>query len=296
MPSGKIHIMVSRHSAFYSPLIATVAAGFLGQEGLEATYEVLPAGVRSHALLREGRVDVMQSAVGSNWGPMERGETDLPVHFAQINRLDGFFLAGRKPDADFHWKKLEGARVLADHGKQPLLMLQYAAHLQKADWGRIEVIDAGTPAEMEQTFRDGEGDYVHLQGPAPQQLERDGAGAVVASVGEAMPPVAFSSLMATREFLSSETARVFTAVYHRAREWARTAPPEEVAAREASFFPDASQQALAAAISRYQKMGCWEGGIEIPRNLYRQALEVFLHGGAITRRHAYEDVVAPPPA
>ena len=53
---------------------------------------------------------------------------------------------------------------------------------------------------MEKAFREGQGDFVHLQGPAPQQLELDGAGRVVAALGEVIPPVAFSSLMATREF------------------------------------------------------------------------------------------------
>ena len=35
---------------------------------------------------------------------------------------------------------------------------------------------AGDPVSMEQAFRDGQGDYVHLQGPAAQLLEHDGVG------------------------------------------------------------------------------------------------------------------------
>jgi len=294
MEQRPIRIMVSRHSAFYSPLIATIAAGFLREEGLEATYAVLPAGQRSHDLLRNAEVDVMQSAVGSNWQPMERGETGLPAHFAQINQRDGFFLAGRRPDVSFDWKKLEGRSLLADHGRQPLVMLQYAAHCRGVEWSRIDVIDAGTPDKMEAAFREGRGDYVHLQGPAPHQLERDGAGFVLASVGEAMPPVAFSSLMATRQFLATEEALAFTRAFRKAREWADQAPAREIARAEESFFPNIEFDALAAAVSRYQGLGCWDDGIAIPRDLYDQALEVFLHSRAITRRHPYEEVVVPP--
>jgi hypothetical protein len=36
--------------------------------------------------------------------------------------------------------------------------------------------------------------------------------------------------------------------------------------------------------------------IEIPRNLYEQALNVFEWAGEIARRHAYEEVCAPPSA
>jgi hypothetical protein len=64
-----------------------------------------------------------------------------------------------------------------------------------------------------------------------------------------------------------------------------------VAARETSFFPDIGIEALAAAVARYQELGCWEGGIEIPRDLYEQALTVFESAGAIGWRHRYEEVV-----
>ena len=292
---GKLRVLVSRHSAFYSPLIGAIAGGFLAEEGLEATYGVLPKGKSARELIRGGDVDVVQAAVSSSWGPMERGESDLPAHFAQINQRDGFFLAGRLPDTSFEWKSLEGRTLVADHGGQPLVMLRYAVAHQGVDWGRIDVLDAGDVAEIDASFRAGCGDYVHQQGPQPQQLEKDGIGHVVASVGAAMPPVAFSSLMASRKFLSSAAARAFMRAYRRSRPWARETDPAEVAAREAEFFPGTPVQVLASAIARYQALGCWDGDVAITRPLYEQALEVFLHSGAVARRHPYEEVVVPPP-
>jgi len=294
MEQGPIRILVARHSAFYSPLIACVAAGFLRQEGLEATYGIVPPGRKSHEMLRNGEVEIVQSAVSSNWALIEKGETVLPVHFAQINQRDGFFLAGREPDEAFDWKKLEGRVLLADHGRQPLAMLRFAAHCQGVDWERIEVIDAGTPQQMEAAFRAGQGDFIHLQGPAPQQLEAEGIGRVVAAVGEAMPPVAFSSLMAMPDFLRSGAARAFVRAYRKAREWGDQAPARDVARAEESFFPGIGLDALASAISRYQELACWDGDIEIPRDLYEQALDVFLHSRTVARRHPYEEVVVPP--
>jgi len=291
-----IAVMVSRHSAFYSPLIAAIAAGFLEREGLQANYSVLQPGQRSRHLLASGDVDVMQSAVGSNWGPMEAGETDLPVHFAQINTRDGFFLAARDARPDFKWKDLEGRRFLADHGGQPMLMLRYAAREQGVDWSKIELLDRGGVGEIDQAFRSGEGDFVHQQGPAPQQLEQEGLGHVAASVGEAMPEVAFSSLSATRAFVQGDKGRAFTRAYARARVWVRETPPVEIAAAEQDYFPQIAPTALAAAIERYQQLGTWHGDIAIPPGLYEQALEVFLAGGAITRRHSYAEVVVEPPA
>src|SRR5436305_11122756 len=132
-----LRIMVSRHSVFYSPLIATIAGGFLERRGLAAEYSVLTKGQRSSPLIREGSVDIMQSAVSSNWGPIEKGESPLPVHFAQINQRDGFFLVARDPDAAFAWNKLAEQAVLADHAAQPFVMLNYAARSIGLDWARV---------------------------------------------------------------------------------------------------------------------------------------------------------------
>ena len=226
MTEDTIRIMASRHSAFYSPLLSTIAAGFLREEGFESTYEVLAPGADAQELIRNGKIDIAQSAVSSSWARMEKNEANLAAHFAQINQRDGFFLTGRSPDQSFNWKKLEGASLLADHGAQPLAMLKYAVHLNDADWGRIKVIDAGGVEEIDAAFRNGLGDYVHQQGPAPQQLESEGIGYVVASVGEAMPPVAFSSLMASREFLETGAAKAFIRAYARARRRLNQAPAE----------------------------------------------------------------------
>ena len=295
MIEDTIRFMASRHSAFYSPLLVTIAAGFLSQEGLESTYEVLTPGADVQELIRTGKINIAQSAVSSSWARLEKNEGSLAVHFAQINQRDGLFLTGRNSDQAFHWKKLEAATLLADHGPQPLAMLRYAAHINGADWNRINVINAGSPEEIDAAFRKGMGAYVHQQAPAPQQLEQDGIGHIVASVGEAMPPVAFSSLMASREFLQTDAAKAFIRAYAKARQWAHQAPPAEIADIVIEFFPRTHPDALTGAIARYQAMGCWDGEIQITRELYEQALNVFQHSGKISRRHAYEDVVVLPP-
>jgi len=278
----RFRVMASRHSAFYSPLLSCLH--FLKSEGHEAIYSVLRPGQRSYALIRDAEVDIMQSAVSSNWNALERGVEPLPVHFAQINQRDGFFLVGRLADPAFEWKKLEGRTLLADHGPQPLAMLKYAVQHNGAEWKNIKVVDAGTPEAMEAGFRGGKGDYVHLQAPLPP-------GEIIASVGASMPAVAFSSLCCARAFQKTEAYRVFLDAYARAKAWVRTAPVEEVAAAEASFFPQTAPEALTAGIGLYQRLGCWEGGLEIPRELYEQALTVFQAAGAIAWRHRYEDVV-----
>jgi len=282
--------MVSRHSIFYSPLIITIAGGYLERRGVAAQYAILGKGQKSQVLIRDGIVDIMQSAVSSNWRAMEHGEAPLPVHFAQINQRDGFFLVGRVPDDSFTWPKLVGQQVLADHGWQPLVMLKSAVRRNSVDWTRVKAIDAGTPEQMVEAFRGGHGTYVHLQSPAAHQLEFDGEGYVVAAVGTFLGPVAFSSLCCSREFTATETFRRFVQAYREAREWVRKARALEVAQAEAAYFERNSLGALEAGIRAYQEMGAWEGGIEIAPPLYKRTCNIFQKEAAITQRPPYEEV------
>ncbi|MEN8197567.1 MAG: ABC transporter substrate-binding protein, partial [Pseudomonadota bacterium] len=226
---ARINIQFTRFSAFYSPLIATAAGGFLAEEGLEPELSLSPPGVSAIAALLDGSAHVVQSAPSQGLSSLEKGEEPKAVHFAQVNEKDGFFLTAREPDPDFAWSKLAGKRVLVDHGGQPLAMFKYACKKQGLDYSSIIAVDAGNVNEMDAAFRAGEGDYIHQQGPAPQQLEHDGVGHVVTGLGDAIGPCAFSSLAATREWLNTDMARAFTRAYRKARFWLNETPAAEVA-------------------------------------------------------------------
>ena len=276
---AQINIMVSRHSAFYTPLISTITGGFLHDEGLEPTYSVATPRKSVAKAILEGSVDLAQSAVSRGWGPLERGQQPEIMHFAQINERDGFFLAGRQPDPDFTWDTLAGKEVLVDHGDQPLAMFRYALDKENVDYASLGPVDMGDDQAMDEAFRAGRGDYVHLQGPAAQQLEHDGKGFVVASVGEVVGPVAFSSLMASRRWLENIMVRAFMRAYRKARRYVNQTPAEEIAAAQADYFPRTDLDVLARAIAFYQGLGCWAPDPLITRPAYEMALDVFLHAG-----------------
>jgi NitT/TauT family transport system substrate-binding protein len=292
--SDEISIQFTRFSAFYTPLIATIAGGFLKEEGFVPEHSMAPAGKSAIEGLVNGTVHVCQSAPSQNFGPLEKGQRPPAMHFAQINEKDGFFLTGRAPDPAFTWDKLRGKRVLVDHGGQPLAMFKYACHRRGLDYAAITALDVPS-GQMDQVFRKGEGDYIHQQGPAPQQLEHDGVGHIVASVGDAIGPCAFSSLAATREWLQTDMAKRFTRAYRKARAWVIDTPPSKIAEAEASFFPEIDRAVLTSTLASYQKLGCWTPHVEITRPALEVALDVFQHAGLITKRHRYEDVVAPVP-
>ncbi|MEO8628980.1 MAG: hypothetical protein ABI612_12870 [Betaproteobacteria bacterium] len=310
-----LRLMVYRHSVFYSPLLAGIGNGFFAAEDFQPVYSVMPADKTVGEFIASGAIDVSQSAVSASWPYLERSERPPFVHFAQINQRDGFLIAARGPVRDlpdrdlaegnlaaknipggeFDWSALRDAAFLFVHGGQPQAMLTYALHRQGVRLGAVRSIDAGDTQHMLDAFRAGRGDYIHEQAPYPQQLESEGAAHIVASVGHAIGPVAFSSLAASPAWLRSEAAPRFMPAYRKARGWAHSAPPAEVAASVQCFFPRIDDSALVAAVDYYQRLECWGADAGLDPALYEVALDVFAHSGLITRRHPYAAVVVPPP-
>jgi len=290
-----LRIMVSRHSAFYSPLLAAITNGFFKDEGFEPTYAVAPTGRTVAQYIASGDIDVAQSAVSASWTALEQGREPPLVHFAQINQRDGFLIAARAPGSNFQWDKLLSGRFMFVHRGQPEAMLAYAMHLRGVELSKAKGLDGGGTEQMLSAFRAGEGDWFHEQAPYPQQLEYEGVAQVVASVGEVIGPVAFSSVAASSEWLKRPEAKRFMRAYRKARAWVSSASPAEIAAAEQSLFPGIHRTALIRAIEYYQQLGTWGGGVSIPPEPYETALDVFSHSKLITRRYPFEQVVAAPP-
>ena len=285
-----LRLMPTRHSPFYSPFLAVHEAGFLREEGIESTLRLPVDGESTGAVLRRGEVDVIQSAVSAAWTAIEKDATDFPIHIAQINQCDGFVIVGREAETDFTWQKLDGKTLIADHGHQPLVLLRWAAHKNQADLSRANLLNLGSPSAMEAAFRAGKGDYVHLQGGMPQQMELEGAGHIVAYVGQGLAPLAFSSVAVPRTFAESDQLQPFLRAFAKAKVWARKTPPLEVAQTLVPLFPALRMEALTAAIAACQRLGCWNGDAAIPRAHYNEAEKAFLWANGIQSAHAYEEV------
>ena len=145
-------------------------------------------------------------------------------------------------------------------------------------------------------FRKGEGDYIHLQGPAPQQLRARRCGPHRRLAGRCHRAV---RLLQPCRYPRVARPRHGQALHARLSQGARLAdrtPAAEVAKAEASFFPDIDLAVLTSTIATYQKLGNWTPHVEITRPALEATVDIFQHAGLITKRHRYEDVVAQPPA
>ena len=292
---SKINIEFTLFSAFYSPLISTMTGGFLKEEGLDFEFTVSAPGVTAITALDDGSADVVQSTLSQGFNTLNKGDLPKCVHFAQINEMDGFFLTGREKDQNFTWDKLEGAEVLVHHGGQPMTMFKYACFRAGIDMDKIKIIDAGNGGEMDKAYRAGTGQFIHQQGPAPQQLEADGVGHVVTALGPVIGACGFSSLAARPEWLESEEAKAFTRAYIKTRNYMNDASAAEIAAAEKPLFPNIDEAVLADCIHTYQNMGVWTRHIDITDDGYNAMLDIFEYDGMLKTRYAYDQVCARPP-
>lgn len=287
---AKIHIQFTLFSAFYSPLISTMTGGFLSEEGLEYDWSIAKPGISALEALEDGTAQVVQSTISQGFTSLESGNHPGYRHFALINNMDGFFITGRNNEHKFEWSSLEGADVLVHHGGQPMTMFKFACKNAGIDITKINVIDAGNAKEMDNAFRNGTGQYIHQQGPAPQQLDNDGVGYVLAALGPVVGPCAFSSLAAMPEWLDTDEGQAFTRAYTKTRQYIATTPASEIAAAEKSLFPETDVNVLGQCIGAYQQMGCWPASTAITNEGFNAMLDIFEFDRKISERHAFEKI------
>ena len=291
----EFHAREAVRSIFYAPYLATVQAGFLEKEGIKGDLGVGPKGRNPFEMLDSGEIQVVQNAPSTSFSLMEAGRKDIPVHVAAINDRDGFYIVSRKPVENFRWKDLEGSSVVpASFGVQPWACLMFCLQEQGVDADRVTLVEGlSSMQEAEETFRNGEGDYVHLQNPNALNLVADGVGHLAASVGEALGPIAFSTLVMSRRFLTeeTETAEAYMRAYLAARQWVLKSDAETIAEALHPLFPKTARPVLARSVEGYKALGTWLPHPGISRQSYERALDMWLAAGQITRRYPYEEVV-----
>ena len=293
-----IKVMSSRHSAFYTPLLLAVELGSTDQsfmksmsEDFECSYSVAENNENVYEKISNGEIDIAQSSVSGSWG--NKYSKDI-VHFAEINKMDGFHLVQRSDnenDEKFDWEMLNQKEILVDHSPQPLYMFKYACSKKNINFDNLNVIDAGSPENMIKKFREGKGDFIHLQAPQSidltyDQFDEEGkniirskVGNIVEYIGKIIGPLSFSTLICKREYLDTKEYHKFIEIFHTTKLFAQTQDPSKISEIIFEFFPETDVDALEKTISIYQKLNCWNGEVNISEDHYDTTLEVFRNSG-----------------
>lgn len=112
------------------------------------------------------------------------GRADYTQVVGQLTTCDGAFIVGREPDEDFTLETLRGKSILGGRaGGIPLMTLEYALRQAGLEPG----VDVDVRSDVRSTSwpgpSRGEGDYTTLFEPTATEVEQQGEGYVLASVG-----------------------------------------------------------------------------------------------------------------
>lgn len=291
-----LRLMDTFRNLFYTPIYVAVAGGFFYAEGLNVEFSTVPDGEPTMGLLRSGAVDIAQTGISRSLMDLDEGKEDAPLHIAEINQRDGFFLLSRHPVENWTWKDLEGS-TLIPIGFTPVPWNPLRAVLKNngVDLDDINLIGGLSASDAIDRFRNGRADYLHILHPYAQTLIEGGIGHLAASLGPELGYICYSSFAASPSFIDEnpDTVQAFVTGFHKALRWVAENDESAIAERVLPFFPDVSQETLARAIAQYKDQETWPQNALIGEDGYDSMRDILIDGGLVTGRHPYERLVRP---
>lgn len=291
----KVRLNEVTHSVFYAPMYVAINQGFFTEEGIDLELTTGQGADKVMTALLSGQADIGFMGPEATIYVYNQGQDDYVVNFAQLTKRDGSFLVAREPDPQFTWEKLEGATVIGGRtGGMPLMTLEYVLKNKGLIPGEnVEVLTHIQFALMAGAFTGGEGDYVTLFEPVAATLEKEGAGYVVASVGEDSGEVPYTVFSARKSFLASNKDLVqrFTNAIYRGQLWTASHTPAEIAAAIKPSFPDADLDILTAVAARYQEIDAWAKTPIFTEDSFSRLQEIMETAGELDKRAPYNALV-----
>lgn len=148
-------------------------------------------------------------------------------------------------------------------------------------------------ASMGGAFIGGIGDFVTLFEPNALQVESQGYGYVVASIGELGGVVPYTAYNAKKSFIEKnpETIEGFTRAIQKGLDYVFEHTDEEVAKTILSYFPDTSLNDLTKIVKRYRDSDSWFRNTYINEEDFNHIQDIMKSAGEIETFVPYSDLV-----
>ena len=280
---------------FYTPIYVSVAGGFLEKEGLDVDFKTCPPEFgHPMSALNQGAADIaqsgiMRSIIASDWG----AET-VPMHFAEINSRDGFFVISRTNQDSFQWESLKGAELIpVGFSPMPWASFQYALRRHNIEPSEVDLVTGLNLDQAMAAFREGKAEYIHVPQPAAEQLLEDGSGHLAIALGPENGHLAYSSFAATNHYLAthSETVHRFTVGYANGLDWLSAHNATEVGEAVAGFFPQVSLELVIKSVARLKAQDNWPTDPTLAQPQFENLHDILLAAGLAKERQSYSKMV-----
>lgn len=291
----KIKVAEVTHSIFYAPQYVADALGYFEEEGLAVELMLIPGADKVTAAVLSGDVQIGFCGSEATIYVYNQGEKDYLVNFAALTKRDGSFLVSKEKYDDFSLNDLKGKSIIGGRkGGMPEMTFEWALKQNGVDPKEDVLIDTSIAfASMAGAFIGGNGDFVTLFEPQALQVEQQGYGYVVASIGELGGVVPYTAYSARKSYIEEHHDEIegFTRAIQRGIDYVHSHTDEEVAEVITSYFPDTSMNDLVKIMKRYRDNDSWFTTTYISKSDYEHIEEIMESAGELETRAPYDKLV-----
>ena len=175
----------------------------------------------------------------------------------------------------------------------PAMTLEYALNTNNIKSDEVNIDTSVNFASMSGAFIGGVGDFVALFEPTASELEKEGYGYIVASIGELGGEVPYTAYNAKKSYIEEnpEVIEGFTKATQKGLDYVHSHSAEEIAEVITSYFPDNSEEEVADIVQKYIDIDSWYDTTYISKKNFNHIEEIATNAGELEKKAPYNKLV-----
>ena len=291
----KVTLAEVAHTIFYAPQYVAIEKGYFKDYGIDIDLVLTSGADKVTAAVLSGDADIGFCGSEGTIYVYNGGEKDYLKTFAQLTKKDGTFLVSRKKYDNFKLEDLKGKSIIGGRaGGMPEMTFEYALKQNGIDPKNDVNIDTSVafPA-MSGAFIGGQGDFVTLFEPNATDVEKQGYGYVVASIGELGGVVPYTSYSARESYIekNKELIKNFDKAIQKGLDYVKNHTDKEVAQTILKQFPDTSLNDLESAVKRYRENDTWPETTKFSEESFNHLQDIMIDNGALEEKVDYDKLM-----
>lgn len=290
----KIRVAEVAHSVFYIPWYVANSNGYFKDEGLDIEIILTPGADKVTSAVLSNDVEIGFCGSEATIYVYNGGEDDYLVNFAGLTKKDGSFIVSREKYDNFTLDKLKGKKIIGGRiGGMPEMTLEWTLKENGIDLNDVEIDTSIAFASMGGAFISGEGDFVSLFEPTALEVEKNGYGYVVASLGELGGNVPYTVFNARKSYIEKnpEIIEKFVKAIQKGLDYTYSHGSREIAEVISKYFPDTSINDLDKIVKRYIDIDSWYKTTYIEENDFKHVQEIMKNSKQLDKEVPYNKLV-----
>ena len=292
---NKIVLAEVAHTVFYAPMYVAIENGYFEDYGINVELILTSGADKVTAALLSGDAQIGLSGSEATIYVYNGGEKDYLKTFSQLTQKDGTFLVSRNKEENFKVTDLIGKTIIGGRAAgMPEMTLEYILKQNGIDPRSDVSIDTSIAfAAMSGAFIGGIGDYVTLFEPTATQVENQGYGYVIESIGKLGGVVPYTSFSARDSFIKNNKDLIgdFDSAIQKGLDFVSTHSDSEVAEVILKQFPDTAFNDLVSAIKRYREIEAWPITTTFTEESFNHLQDIMIDYGELDKKVPYNDLM-----